>query len=61
MKKPSIYREKAIDCTIKAGALGAKLTGAGGGGCLIAFAPSKENKIIDECKKCGFEAFIAKI
>ncbi len=53
--------EKAASCAYKAGALGAKLTGAGGGGCLIAFAPGKEDAILLESEKQGFTGFIAQI
>lgn len=53
--------EKAASLAYKKGALGAKLTGAGGGGCLIAFAPGKEDEILKECEKHGFPGFVAEI
>jgi mevalonate kinase len=42
-----------------AGALGAKLTGAGGGGCVIALvaSPSAATAVIDAWKKDGFDGF----
>lgn len=44
--------EDAIKLCMKAGALGAKLTGAGGGGCIIAVAEDEKiPKIIDEVKR----------
>lgn len=40
-----------------AGAKGAKLTGAGGGGCMIAYAPDNSGAVMDAIKKCGCDAF----
>ena len=46
--------EKLIDLTIKKGALGAKLTGAGGGGHLYVYAePSHQKRIIHQMEKLG--------
>ncbi|MGC9005687.1 MAG: mevalonate kinase, partial [Candidatus Micrarchaeia archaeon] len=45
------------------GALGAKLTGAGGGGCAIALAENEEKarKISEAVKKAGYGSFYSKI
>ena len=51
----------AVACAKDAGALGAKLTGAGGGGCLLALAPGREPQIIAACRRHHFEAFVAQI
>jgi mevalonate kinase len=51
----------ATRCALEAGAMGAKLTGAGGGGCLIAFGPGREQEIMDSCQRKGFEAFVTTI
>lgn len=40
-----------------AGAIGAKLTGAGGGGAVIALAPSHTGDVIQRWRGMGFEAF----
>lgn len=40
-----------------AGAQGAKLTGAGGGGCMIAYAPDKEALVAEAIENCGCAAF----
>lgn len=40
-----------------AGANGAKLTGAGGGGCVIAYAPDNRAAVADAIEKCGGTAF----
>lgn len=45
----------------KAGALGAKQIGAGGGGCMIAFAPENPEKIIAALEACGGKAWSASL
>ncbi len=44
-----------------AGALGAKVTGAGGGGCMIALAPSHEaaEPIVEALRRVGADPFVA--
>lgn len=42
-----------------AGALGAKVTGAGGGGCVIALAPGREEDVREALLRDGFDAFVA--
>jgi len=44
-----------------AGAIGAKLTGAGGGGAVIALAPAHERDVLARWKAAGFEGFTAQI
>jgi mevalonate kinase len=44
-----------------AGAIGAKLTGAGGGGAVIALAPGHESDVLARWKSSGFEGFMAEI
>jgi mevalonate kinase len=44
-----------------AGAIGAKLTGAGGGGAVIALAPSHTADVIDRWRRDGFSGFITTI
>ncbi len=52
-----------IDICNKAGALGAKITGAGGGGAVIALAASKHDsaKIADRAKAAGYDSFEVEI
>ncbi len=44
-----------------AGARGAKLTGAGGGGCMIAYTPENQNDVADAITACRCDAFSAHI
>lgn len=44
-----------------AGAVGAKLTGAGGGGAVIALAPGHERDVLARWRAAGFEGFLAEI
>ena len=44
-----------------AGALGAKLTGAGGGGAVIAVAPGCEDDVLARWRRDGFEGFLAEL
>jgi mevalonate kinase len=44
-----------------AGAIGAKLTGAGGGGAVIALAPGHERDVLGRWKRDGFDGFLTEI
>jgi mevalonate kinase len=52
-----------IDICSRAGALGAKITGAGGGGAVIALAANKQDgaKIASRAKAAGYESFEVEI
>lgn len=53
--------ERLIYAARKAGAFGAKLTGAGGGGCMIALSPLNRLELIRKAvEKAGGKAFIAR-
>jgi mevalonate kinase len=53
--------EKLVHAARKAGALGAKLTGAGGGGCIIALAPpNRLEQVAEAIERAGGKAFIAR-
>jgi mevalonate kinase len=52
-----------VDLARKQGAIGAKLTGGGGGGCMVALTPGKElqGKVASGIKNFGFEVLSTKI
>lgn len=53
--------EWLINASRKAGALGAKLTGAGGGGCMVALAKDEKlDRVVDAIARAGGKPFIAK-
>ncbi|MEM3551882.1 MAG: mevalonate kinase [Candidatus Bathyarchaeia archaeon] len=53
--------ERLIKAARNAGALGAKLTGAGGGGCMIALTDKKKiENVLEAVQKAGGEAFTAR-
>jgi mevalonate kinase len=53
--------DKYVHVALEAGALGAKLTGAGGGGCMVALTRLNNSRnIADAIKKIGGEPIIAK-
>jgi mevalonate kinase len=54
--------DKMVYTARKAGALGAKLTGAGGGGCIVALARLEHlQNVAEAIKQAGGEAFITKM
>jgi galactokinase len=52
-----------IESALSAGALGAKIVGSGGGGCIVAIAtPENEQEVINAILKAGaIDAFSAQI
>ena len=52
-----------VDLARKQGAFGAKLTGGGGGGCMVALTPGKElqGKVVSVIKSAGFDLLSTKI
>ena len=53
--------ERICHAARDAGAMGAKLTGGGGGGCAIALAPGKTDAVLAAWKGIGIEGFVARI
>lgn len=47
--------------SLEAGALGAKLVGSGGGGCMIAYAPGNEEKVARAIEEAGGKPYIVRI
>jgi len=53
--------EELIEIARNNGALGAKLTGAGGGGAIIALCPEDSDRVVRAIQKAGYEAMISEI
>jgi len=50
--------EAMLEAALKAGALGGKINGSGGGGCMFAFAPDNPQAVAEAIEKVGGEATI---
>lgn len=50
-----------IDAALKAGALGAKINGSGGGGCMFAYAPQNPEAVVKSIEAQGGKAYIITI
>ncbi len=53
--------DRMIDGALNAGALGAKINGSGGGGCMFAYAPENTERVVEAVKSISGEAWIIKI
>jgi galactokinase len=53
--------EQMIETALKAGALGAKTNGSGGGGCIFAYACDKAESIAGALEKTGAKAYIVRV
>ncbi len=53
--------EKMIDSALKAGALGAKINGSGGGGCMFAYAPQNPQAVAESIEREGGKAYIIQV
>lgn len=53
--------DNLVTASVKAGALGAKLTGAGYGGCMVALAPGKEKEVALAIENAGGKAIICQV
>ena len=62
LKVSTFEIEELIYAALKAGALGAKLTGAGGGGCIIVFTrPEDQSKVAKSIEDAGGRAYLTDI
>ena len=50
--------EAMIDSAKEAGAVGCKINGSGGGGCMFAYAPGNANTVADAIESVGGKAFL---
>ena len=57
LRVSSAELDTLVHAARSSGAIGAKLTGAGGGGAVIALAPSHTKDVLERWRSLGFEAF----
>jgi galactokinase len=50
--------EAMLDASLDAGALGGKINGSGGGGCMFAYAPKNAEIVAEAIEKVGGKSFI---
>ena len=52
--------ESMLDAALDAGALGGKINGSGGGGCMFAYAPNNSEAIAEAIEKVGGKPYIVR-
>ena len=53
--------DRMIQASLDSGALGAKINGSGGGGCMFAYAPENPEKVVEAIEKEGGKAYIIRV
>ena len=53
--------DRMLDAALGAGALGGKLNGSGGGGCMFAYAPGRAGEVAAAIEKAGGKAYIIRV
>ena len=56
---PKINR--MIEASLNAGALGGKINGSGGGGCMFAYAPTNTEAVVEAIEREGGKAYIIEV
>ncbi len=53
--------DRMITAALEAGALGAKINGSGGGGCMFAYAPNDPEAVVDAIENAGGKAYVIRV
>jgi galactokinase len=53
--------DRMIEAALHAGALGAKINGSGGGGCMFAYVPQNPEDVVEAIEKAGGKAHIIRV
>ncbi len=53
--------DRMLDAALGAGALGGKINGSGGGGCMFAYAPNKAEQVAEAIERAGGQAYIVSV
>lgn len=52
--------DRMLDAAMEAGALGGKINGSGGGGCMFAYAPERADLVAEAVERAGGRAYIVR-
>ena len=58
MKVSTPKIDKMLDAALRADALGGKINGSGGGGCMFAYAPERADRVAEAINRAGGKAYI---
>jgi len=53
--------DRMLDAALHAGALGGKINGSGGGGCMFAYAPNKPEQVAEAIEREGGKAYVISV
>ncbi|MCP4381997.1 MAG: GHMP kinase, partial [Hyphomicrobiales bacterium] len=53
--------DRMLDAALNAGALGGKINGSGGGGCMFAYAPNEPESVAEAIRTVGGKAYVVRI
>ena len=53
--------DRMLDASLKAGALGGKINGSGGGGCMFVYAPTQVEEVAEAIEREGGRAYIVSV
>jgi galactokinase len=53
--------DRMLDAALNAGALGGKINGSGGGGCMFVYAPEKPENVAEAIEREGGKAYIISV
>jgi galactokinase len=53
--------DRMIEAALGAGALGAKINGSGGGGCMFAYAPENPEAVVQAINEAGGKGYIIRV
>jgi galactokinase len=53
--------DRMLDAALNAGALGGKINGSGGGGCMFAYAPENAERVAEAIERAGGKAYIVSV
>ncbi len=53
--------DRMLDASLSAGALGGKINGSGGGGCMFVYAPNNSEQVAESIERAGGKAYIIRV